>query len=209
MAIATADDLQKYMSGVKMTTPQYQSASQIITGVQEDLELYLNRPLELTAMREAVVADETGYVKLSISPVLEIRRIVSVSSTGDFNSISVGPLPVDNPLPPFEGPSFDVVPKNLGRDLICPGGAVLGGYSAQYIVDYLGGGGDFMGRYKNSLIQAVLRVAAREWQIMHNDSMRVVNGGPSEPVDPVPPTHKGWMQEELEAFDRLRRRTIV
>lgn len=209
MAIATPDDLRNHMSGIKMSEPQYAAATDIILGVQEELELYLNRPLEVTAMREAVVADENGFVRLSVSPVREIRRITTVSGTGDTSSYPMGTIPADTPLPPFDGPTYDVVPKNLGRDLIFPGGVQLGSYSSYYIIDYVGGGSDFIARHLRALKLAILRVAAREWQIKHRDTVSVANGNVGEPTDPVPPSNLGWMEEELANFDRLRRRTVV
>lgn len=208
MALVSVQDLIVYMSNIHVTEAQRNSAEAIIEGVQSDLEMHINRAVEARAVREVVKTDGVGFAYLSHSPVREIRGLSQVG----FSSVPppLGTAPSTGILPFLEGNSYDMVPRNFGRDAIVPGGVMLGAAQTYFVVDYIAGGGDYIAPYLPSIRKAILHVAARDFAHMHSDRMTITgNGSLGDDVDPNPPPTKGWTDEELEKFDRIRRRVVI
>jgi hypothetical protein len=61
----------------------------------------------------------------------------------------------------------------------------------------------------DSIMLAILRVAAREFQTNHDDTMSLRDTSATTPTDPVPVPRKGWQDDELRQFDRIRRRVVI
>lgn len=208
MALVSVQDLIDYMSDIHMTDAQKRSAEDIIDGVQSDLEMHINRAIETRAVREVVKTDGLGFAYLSQTPVWEIRGLSQIG----FSSVPppLGTVPSTGILPFPEGRSYDMVPRNFGRDAIVPGGVMLGASQSYFIVDYLAGGGSYLAPYIPAIKKAILHVAARDFQHMHSDRMSITgNGRLGDDVDPSPSITKGWTDEELEKFDRIRRRVVL
>jgi hypothetical protein len=207
VAVVTPGDLKNYMSGISMNPVQEEAAYIVIAGVQQELERYINRPVELTLVREAVLTSPEGYGHLSVTPVHRIESIRAVQSAAPWTlptGIIEGPE-----LPAFDGAILDYAPANYGAGLLVPGGIDLGLGGGYFVITYTGGGGPLVAQYLDAIKLAVLRVASREFQQMHDDSMTLRNLDASEPVDPISVPRRGWTQDELRDFDRLRRRVVV
>lgn len=204
MALVTPEDLSNHMSGIRMNETQIASARDILAGVQAELEDYINRPLEPVRSREMVRVDRSGYLNVLNTPVHAVLRIQDYGST--LPSLPSDVVPNYTPEESAALPLVDYVPDNNGRAMIVPGGVRYGTPGGYVLIEYLAGGTPFVIRALPKIKLAIMRVAAREFDAMHNDSMRV-SGGSTE-ATPAP-TEVGWTQPELVAFDRLRRRVVA
>lgn len=204
MALVTPEDLARYMSGIRMNDEQKQSAEDILAGVQSELEDHINRPLEPVRSRELVRVDRSGYVNVRHTPVHAVLRIQDYGSTLPSRPTDV----VDNYAPEVSDalPLVDYAPVNNGQDMIVPGGVRYGTPGGYVLIEYLSGSTEFVRRALPKVKLAIMRVAAREFDAMHNDSVRV-RGGSTESTPP--PEKIGWTDEEKAAFDRLRRRVVA
>lgn len=210
MAVVTNEELRTYMGGISLSPTQLQTLTYIIEGVQQELEMYINRAIEPTQIRELVATDATGVAYLSQSPISAILKISNFSRSSPLNVRELGVIEMGD-LTPFEGAQHDYIPEGDGIDLIVPGGINLGitsGDGARFVVEYIGGGGAFIARYLKGIKLAVMRVAAREAQHMVDGAMTIKNVSATEPMDPNGNIPKGWQPWELERFDRIRRRVV-
>lgn len=204
MALVTPEDLARYMSGIRMNDEQRQSAEDIIAGVQSDLEDYINRPLEPLRSREMVRVDRSGYLNVKHTPVHAVLRVQDYGST-----LPTPPTDVVPNYAPEESealPLVDYAPVNNGASMIVPGGVRYGTPGGYVLIEYLSGMSSLVVRALPKAKLAIMRVAAREFDKMHNDSVRV-RGGSTEATPP--PTEIGWTTEEKMEFDRLRRRVVA
>lgn len=204
MALVNPDDLARYMSGIRMNDTQKQSAEDILAGVQSDLEDHINRPLEPVRSREMVRVDRSGYLNVRHTPVHAVLRIQDYGSTLPSRPTDV----VENYQPEASEsiPLVDYAPVNNGSNMIVPGGVKYGTPGGYVLIEYLAGNTEFVRRALPKVKLAIMRVAAREFDAMHNDSMRV-RGGSTEATPP--PTEIGWTDAEKAEFDRLRRRVMA
>lgn len=212
MTLVTVDELTSYMGGLELTGNQRGIVEQVILpGVQQDLETYLNRPVEPVHIREGLRADEYGWVWLRTTPVHQILS-VTVSDGTDIT-------------PTFDVPAAMAVLGDL-RNLdewgnpelykyqVGGGGAVLpagfyplyGGLSRPfYRVDYVAG---YNGYVNEGLKLDICRIAAREAEMQFDDTMSLRGGG-TEAAQDSDNRPKGWTADELVRWDRLRRRVAV
>lgn len=204
MALVTPEDLSRFMSGIRMNDEQKRSAEDILAGVQSALEEYVNRPLEPTRTRELVRVDRNGYVNVRHTPVHAVLRVQDYGST--LPSRPGGVVGNYEPQPSETLPLVDYAPEDNGTAMIVPGGVKYGAPGGYVLIEYLAGGTEFVKRRLPAVKLAIMRVAAREFDAMHNDSVRV-RGGSTEATPP--PTQVGWTTEELAEFDRLRRRVVA
>lgn len=209
--LVSADELISYMSGINLTSPQRAEAESTLSGIQEELETYCNRPLELVQIRELVKADYDGYANVSISPVWKIISVQSMESSPYSNAAFVPyiPAPMDrDPLidPTTGRPLVDwLTTPNVGQPLAIPGAIMVDSPDLYYIVEYVAG---WNGYTINGLKQAIKRVAAREMEGNHDNTLSLRQGA-AEVAAPSDPRPKGWTDDELKKFDRYRRRVIV
>lgn len=204
MALVSPEELARHMSGIRMNSEQTLSAEGILAGVQSELEDHLNRPLEPMRSRELVRVDRNGYVNVRNTPVHAVLRIQDYGSTLPVPPSGV--VPNYTPTLSDALPLVDYAPVNNGAHLIVPGGVKYGTPNGYVLIEYLAGGTEFILRRLPAIKLAILRVAAREFDAMHNDSMRI-RGGSTE-ATPAP-TEVGWTEAELKSFDRLRRRVVA
>lgn len=214
--LVSADELIKYMSNLNLNTPQKEEAAEILSGVQGELETYCNRPLELVQIRELVTTDGQGYANVSVSPIHKVISRTAVEAgliapfTGFFSPIYPAPMERDI-LVGEEGRMINNVRTGglaVGDPLIVPGGFGAGYPNSAYIVEYVGGYDlKNMPQYK-SVQSAIKRVAAREVGPMYDDSIDLRSGDATKNREPDN-RGKGWTDDELARFDRLRRRVVV
>jgi hypothetical protein len=197
MALVTVEELRAYMSDVNLTQSQWAVAQDVIDGVQEELELFLNRPLELVQVRERVPADEAGYAILSVTPV---RQVLSVqSSTTSYVESTVVTRE------PLLDADVNRLNDKVGlQNAIVPGGIYVGQPGRWYIVEYIGGWNGYVGE---GIKRKIKEVASRVMTARHDDSMTVKGGIGTNPDAATTP--QGWTEEELRSCSRLKRRVLV
>jgi hypothetical protein len=201
------EELLQYMGGMKLTDDQKGiTESVILPGVQEELETHLNRPIEPVRVREAVRADDQGWLWLGVTPV---HQIFSVTRSDGPN------------VPIVQTPWADLAVDDEYRSWTAWGNPDLyryrvGGISwnapypnpwaaSYYLLEYIGG---YNGYVDNGLKLAICRVAAREVEMQFDDTMSVRGGG-QEAAQDSDSRQKGWTDDELKKWDRLRRRVVV
>lgn len=195
MAIVTVSDLRKYMSDISLTANQAQSAQLVLDGTQQTLELYLGRPIQPVQVREKARSNGSGDLSLSVTPVSKIIDLRVLTTTGSFTpSMDTTPLSEDE-----VDRLWDAMSEN---DIIVPGGAYVGRWFTWYVVEYIGG---YNGFADDALKLAILEVASRTVTVNHDDVLSIKDDIAREPAN-ASSVQKGWRQEELQRFDRLRRR---
>lgn len=180
--IASVDDLKDYMSGLSLEVDQEAALEDVLAGCQRQLERYCQRQFVRKVRTEVVIPDDDGRLWLKASPV------VSVSS------------PTGYTLLPGRG--------GLGHAGFGWGGGPFGDPYAPVSVTYIGGLDPDDDDLEDVKL-AVLRVAAREATTRHDDVLdpRDLEARRVEPSDRRP--FLGFTKDELEQFDRLRRRTVA
>lgn len=205
-AAVTYDELWDYMGQPEFNDSQKAVAKRTLAGVQSELELFLNRPLQATHVRETVWADPcSGIAYLSVTPVHYVIAIQNYSTGSGYSGVPVVGI-VKTPMSEYlDGKSIDITAQIGKQYLPYPGGIKYFGYGQQITVEYVGG---YIGYWDEGLKQSILRVAAREMDRNHDDtiSLRGDNAQQASPNDPRP---RGWTLEEKEALNRLRRRVIA
>lgn len=203
--LVSAEELSDYMSGIRLSETQLRSAEAVLAGVQADLESYLHRPVEPVRARELVRVDRSGYVNVRHTPVQAVLRIQSYGSTLPTPPRNV--VPNYTPSTDLSIPLTDYAPVNTGDAMIVPGGVRFGNPGDYVLIEYLAGASRRIIDRLPQIKLAIMRVAAREVQFMHDDTMSLRNASASPPADTI--VQKGWTQEELQRFDRLRRRMMA
>ena len=197
MAVVNVSDLRKYMSDISLSANQQQSAQLVLDGTQQQLEIYLGRPVQPVQIRERRRSDGNGDLSLTISPIHKIISLRQSSSTA-FATLTTDTTPL----------SEDVVSRvvdNMPEErVIVPGGIYVGRPFTWYIVEYIGG---YNGYVDDALKLAILEVASRTMTVNHDDVLSIKDDIAREPAN-SPALQKGWKPEELQQFDRLRRRTV-
>ena len=198
MSLVTVDELIEYMSDIRLTQNQRVAAQYVIDGVQQELENYLNRPVEPVLVREVGYADRDGIVNVSVTPVHEVRSVERMDVTPTTYE------PVIEPIDPDEFDRVvDYLPSTANAMTAVPGGIYTGSTGVWFSVVYVGG---YKGYVDAALKLAIMRVAARERTNNHDDALSIKTDFAQEPN--VPPIQIGWTQDELKKWDRLRRRVI-
>lgn len=184
MAIVTTQELANYLGGWKYTSVQELDAQAILDGVQSELERYINRPLQMRRVVEAAQGTALGFVHLAVTPIVAVHGIYRANTDGAQGELIT----------------------SLPRDFFQRGSNFLKvGICGRVYVDYTGG---VNGDIDPGVKLAIKRVAAREFMYKHNDGVALDNTEGRKSEDPVPQP-KGWTDEELKRFDRMRRRTIA
>lgn len=197
MAVVTVAELRKYMSDVSLSANQQNSAQLVLDGTQQQLELYLGRPIQYVQVREKRRSDAAGDLMLSVTPV---HKIISLRT---FTATELTEFTTDTtPLSEDEVDRiWDAMPDNYP---VVPGGIHTGRAFTWYIVEYYGG---YNGFSDDALKLAILEVASRTMTVNHDDVLSIKDDIAREPAN-APSLQKGWRPEELAQFDRLRRRVV-
>lgn len=172
--IVSVDELIDYMSNVEVDEDQRTAAELIIEGVQSEVELFLNRPVEVREVTETVWPDQDGFLWLKGTPIVELLSVTDAAGA------------------PVALTYFTIA-----------GNALQGGYvPGPLTVRYRGG---LDGKTISALKLTVLRVAAREMQNRHDDTLSVKDLS----ADHVTPLPIGLQPEDELRIARLRRRVIA
>jgi hypothetical protein len=210
--LVTSDDLSAYMGGLDMSTEELAIVDSIILpGLQEELEIFLNRPVEPVQVRESLIVDEYGFITLSVTPVWEVIKVMWSDGSLIEGTTYIPPVMVDDPTVErsIDWSGLGQYPQPFRYSI-----GMFGLTATHYweygplryvIVEYIGGQ---KGYTDNALRLAILRVAAREVERQFDDSASLV-GGNVEAVQASDPRTKGWLPEELARFNRMRRRVVV
>lgn len=209
MTLVTADDLTAYMGGLELTDSQRGIVETVILpGVQQDLENYLNRPVEPIVVRESVKQADNGFLYFRVTPIHSILSIASSSGLSITLSSDV-PSTLYNPDQLRELDEWGE-PDLFGYqlDAFSSGGYV--GYPTImrpmfYRVAYVAG---YNGYVNEGLKLDILRVAAREAEMQFDDTQSMRGGG-QEAAEDSDDRPKGWTEDELKKWDRLRRRVMA
>lgn len=190
MAIVTVHEFRNYMSGVRMTPVQEQSAQTILDGVQSELEGYLRRPVQVHRIQE-VVSVKNGAIYPAVTPIQHIYSLTPMNAQGGMG----------RPEPRFTNNVF-----SQGKNYIEYGHyyGIEYGYNRLWL-DYAAG---INGDKNPGLKTAILRVASREFVGKLDGSMTITSLDGRAPDSPEPTT-RGWSEEELKKFDHLRRRVVA
>lgn len=217
--LVSVAELRAYMAGSAFNTSQNYIAALTLSGIQQELENYLHRPVQPVQMRELLKVDATGCVNPTIAPVHKVIKCESISDrTSIFdlpNNVEYTVTPtvmVRDALVDANGRLLDHLRPNVGDPLIMDNGIFVGelfpGYYQQdlyYAVEYVGG---YNGYVDNALKMDILRVAAREMGKNHDETLSL-RGDKAERATEPDARQRGWTEEELKGWDRLRRRVIA
>lgn len=209
--IVSVAEQRGYMGGLALKDHQRDTMELIIKGVQRGLEDYLNRTIEPARVRERVKASNRGFLHLSNTPVIKVLSLdTNVNSLDGYQGRTVTRLdPADSLLddltfdidPEYQ---FDRYPFSDGVNQIVPGGLSVAP-NQFYYVDYVGG---LNGYLDSSFKLSIMRVVAREWASNHVYTEGLRSGTPDQ-TEVGDARFLGWSTDELKAFDRYRRRTVI
>jgi hypothetical protein len=202
--LVSVDELRSYMGGLEPPDGMYNELALIISGLQQELENYLNRPVEPIQIRENVISDSKGCLYLGVTPV---HKIISYGVNTVYAPEGiVGGLPSPMERDPILDPEARVVDKtNVNPNLLIPGGMRGLWPNTGYLVEYIGG---YNGYATEAVKLALKRVAAREYSTNHVDTqgLRI---GLFEQTEVGDQRYLGWAGEELKRLQRLRRRIVI
>jgi len=198
MALVSVDEVVAYMNDPSFNPGQESIIEMIINGVQQELEMYLGRPVEPVQMREFITATVNGLGFLSVNPVHQILSI------GTYLGSSTQPIEIARPDMALTT-ADRTVDKMPSHTMIIPGGlAGLRPYQS-YAVEYIGG---YLGYTNDAMRLAILDVSARSMTVHHDDSIALTDDVPRQPTGRSSLSTR-WEPNELEIFHRLKRRVIV
>lgn len=207
--IVSVDELKTYMASINLNTPQSVSAALTLAGTQQALENYLNRPLEPVQMREVLWTDAQGIVNVSVSPVHKVISADAIDSVWSaFDVYQTGYIPPVGTRDPLIGPNgqlLDHLYPTVNDPMLVPGGIYIGLPNVAVAVDYVAG---YNGYVVEGLKQAIKMVAARTVGKNHDETISL-RGPQAQEAQPSDDRPLGWTKEELEQWDRLRRRVIA
>lgn len=216
--LVQVDDFLQYLGGIALEAREAEFVERfILPGIQQQLESYLNRPVEPVQVREPRRPDWQGNVLLSVTPVW---KVISIDYTGQSTQVpgtytpgaltpdSIADRVLDLGLYPQSGtPYMQPVSSVVNVFNYSP----LYTYSLNpanppYVwVNYIGG---WNGYTEVGLQLAIMRVAARETERMFDDTLSL-RAGSAEVTTLSDIRLKGWSPEELMEWDRLRRPVVA
>lgn len=217
--IVTLTEFRNYLGGANWSPTQEANVIQTLKGTQQDLEDYLNRPLELIQVREQGQLDWDGVLYLSVTPVRKIIKLESTSSMppmtipGDPYTVTPAVMERDE-LITASDPRLvhDRLYPTVGAPQLVPGGVLVGSlayggtvYTDWWACEYIGG---YNGLVDQGLKLAIMQVAARTVARNH-DVVINLRGGDATQATMSDDRPKGWSVDEKKQWDRLKRRVVV
>ena len=196
MALVTVSDLRKYMSDMPLSANQSAIAQTVLDGTQQQLELYLGRPVQPVQVREKARSNGSGDLMLSVSPVHSVISFRTLTGADQELTTDTTPLTEDEALRVWDAMTEAVI--------TVPGGLYVGRWNTWYVVEYIGG---YNGYVDDALKLAILEVASRTMTVNSDDVLSIKDDIAHEPAN-APAMQKGWRPEELFAFDRIRRKMV-
>jgi hypothetical protein len=209
--LVSLDEMMRYMGQTRCTDSQRQAIIEILAGVQSELEVKLNRPVEVIHVRESLLSDSRGLVSPLAAPVWQVYNVT--------------PETLPGLIPWYQ---YEVTPPALTADSVAnrptldllTGGAVnvtffqnvrqgnqyFAGWPNQWVsMEYIGG---YKGYTDEALKMAIKRVAARDIEPILDDNV----GRKSTVTETAAASDKrptGWQPAELANLKRLKRRVAV
>lgn len=217
-SVVSVNELRDYMSGINLTSYQEESAQEILDGVQSGLEKFIHRPIGARHIREGGRTDARGIFNVRVSPIHRVLSIRTSNYMPDMiTSLTSGKIELPgsmtevndgdgNPIEQIDyvkTPTVDGV-RTYGSPEIIPGGIVIGSSDTNVVVEYVAG---YIGDLLPDIRLSIMRVAAREMERMHDDT-RSLLANSNEPGTDSQDIPKGWTEDELQKFNRIRRRVI-
>ena len=199
MALVTVADLRKYMSDISLSSKQMDMAQLALDAAQQALETYLGRPVQPVQVREKRRSNSAGDLVLSVTPVHQVLSVRLSSATE--NTIPTDPTPIALTASDIDR-LWDAAPTSYN---IVPGGVYVGRSRTYYVIEYIGG---YNGYADDFLKNQILEVASRTMTVNHDDTLTIKGDMAQEPSG-AQQIKKGWTEDELKQFDRLRRRVVV
>lgn len=214
MSVISFEELSAYMGGSANITPGQKDLirSVVIPGVQEELEKYLNTPVELVQVRESLQPETNGCIYFTVAPVKKLLSAIWSSAGAVPQTITqYQPDPVlmdpsiTRPVINRTGAAGSAAAYRYDTGYSGLPGIWAGTAAPYMVVDYIAG---YDGTNDSSLKMALLRVTSREVERQFDTSVGIRNGS-LENVAPSDERPKGWTREELRSFDRLKRRVVL
>lgn len=202
--LVSVDEFRLYLGGYEFTPGLEQEAINTLTAAQNQLETYLNRPVELVQVREATQADRFGRVFFSVTPVVKLIAWGNDVTIGTVPTTTIVPYTITpDPLIGDEGRVVDKLWVNYNNadlyelDTLLP--------NMRYIVEYIAG---IDGTVHEDIKVAIKRVAAREYSRNHvaTGGLRIGN---IEDIEEGDTRNVGWTPSELQALQRYRKRIAL
>lgn len=208
--IVSVEELRAWMNQPNFNEEQEFAASMALAGTQDDLEEYLNRPVEPVQMRELLVADAQGYVTPSITPILKVLSVTAATDVGfDLSGWATPYMPPvmerDPLIDPTNGRMQDNLLPVVGDPIILASGIFAGFPFSQFAVEYIGG---YNGFHINGMKKAIMIVASRSMAPNHDKSFSLRKGDPEKSPE-TDPRVQGWTEDELKQWERQRRRVMA
>lgn len=207
--LVSVEEFRRYLGGFEMTSMLQEEVVSLLTGTQQQLETYLNRPVELVQVREVALSDGMGNLYLSVSPV---RKIISYGVTvgSDFSSGVVEVQPINTSMVPdtsldIDARMIDKSSYKAAGSSFRPYGMVVPYVSSRYTVEYIAG---LDGSDQEQIKSAIKRVAAREFTKKHDDTGGLRTGH-IEDTEVGDTRNIGWTLGELQSLMRYRRRIVI
>ena len=191
--IVSVDELEQYMSGVVFDDDQREAARTVLRGLQRELERYCTRPVERRVRTETVRPDDFGRLWPRATPIVEVLEpsgLVMNHGNGLEGSTSLSLIPLG---------SYGPVTITYVGGLVDP--ALVVDPDSDDEVEFDDAAADVK--------VAILRAAAREMTVRHDDTLSVKDLGANKEVQPSDRRDIGFTDDELKKFDRIRRRTVV
>ena len=201
--IVTVEEFIAYLGNPDLDVAQTADAASRLAGTQSKLELYLNRPIQPVRVRQMVQVDMDGFAYLYVSPIWTVNEVKYVDGTAAMNAPAVTLTALDVADPVVEQ---DWIKGNLAGEIPAIGsGGIYLGSAGWALVDYIGG---YNGFVDEGLKDDIKRVTSRGFDVAHNDFISLQDSTASEGRKPDQRS-PNWERDELEAWDRLRRRVVA
>lgn len=199
--LVSVDELRSYMSSIGLTADQAIGAQDVLFAVQSELQSYLNRPLvAVTVVDEPVAVGRNGFLFTRHSPV------TAVSSIKRYPTLEVSPAS-----------TYQVVNGliRLRHAYVAPG--TFYGWDAlhgppgtlapeEYLVSYTASLPAFYPESLGALKGFILRVAAREVENNHDDTLTPKDLTTKDDGKFTPP---GPTDEDFKRVERWRRPVVA
>lgn len=170
-------ELLQYMSDIGVTPSQTASAMDILYGVQGEVEDYIGRPIMPGRTQENHETDDKGTIFPKKTPITAVHSI-----TADY-----------------EG----TITYNPTITYKVKGNFIETNFQGKVVIDYSYG----LSNQKLGLVRStILRAAAREMEVRHDDTLSVKDLDTNEqpPKEPY-----GLTEEEERRLGRIKRRVMI
>ena len=199
MLVSVGEYRQK-LNGIVLTEGQRKDVELLLSGLQQELELWLNRPVEPILVSEYVRPEYGGSCRLSVTPVLE------VISWSQSKAPGINPEWAPEPFTRPAGYDEEIRKIQLMGGgpygyTIVPGG--ISGVGGPGYVTYLGGLPKDHPQI-SAIKRKILEIAARSSVFEKSDAIGLSDGNPRTADEMAQAS--GWTEPELRQFERLRRR---